>query len=274
MFSRIRKRLTYANVAMTLALVFAMTGGAYAAKKYLITSTKQISPKVLKQLQGKAGPAGVNGANGVNGKDGAQGLPGTGSPGPEGKAGTSVTSAGVPTSSTTCSKQGGVELTSSSGKTTICNGTTGFTKTLPSGETEKGNWSVSSTAEASAFAASTVSFSIPLAEVPAVHWIKANGKEATASGEQVSTVCKGSVTNPTAPKGSLCVYTGNEANLSTTQAENEFLLKWRWGLKIDNWPSGEGSDEEPNTANPFGFGVQALGTESLRAGGTWAVTAE
>ncbi len=31
MFSRIRKRITYANLAMTLALVFAMTGGAYAA---------------------------------------------------------------------------------------------------------------------------------------------------------------------------------------------------------------------------------------------------
>ena len=32
MFSMIRKRLTFANVAMTLALVFAMTGGAYAAR--------------------------------------------------------------------------------------------------------------------------------------------------------------------------------------------------------------------------------------------------
>lgn len=47
MFSRIRKRLTYANVAMTMALVFAMSGGAYAAKKYVITSTKQIKPSVL-----------------------------------------------------------------------------------------------------------------------------------------------------------------------------------------------------------------------------------
>ncbi len=46
MFSMIRKRLTYANVAMTLALVFAMTGGAYAAKKYMITSKKQIKPSV------------------------------------------------------------------------------------------------------------------------------------------------------------------------------------------------------------------------------------
>ena len=46
MFSRLRKRFTYANVAMTLALVFAMSGGAYAAFTSLITSTKQISPSV------------------------------------------------------------------------------------------------------------------------------------------------------------------------------------------------------------------------------------
>lgn len=31
MFSRIRKRLTYTNVVLTLGLVFAMTGGALAA---------------------------------------------------------------------------------------------------------------------------------------------------------------------------------------------------------------------------------------------------
>jgi hypothetical protein len=52
MFSTIRKRITYANVALTLTLVFAMSGGAYAAGKYLITSTKQISPKVLASLKG------------------------------------------------------------------------------------------------------------------------------------------------------------------------------------------------------------------------------
>ncbi len=45
-----RRHLSYANVTATLALVFAMTGGAFAANHYLLTSTKQISPKVLKQL--------------------------------------------------------------------------------------------------------------------------------------------------------------------------------------------------------------------------------
>jgi hypothetical protein len=44
MFSRIRKHFTYTNVAMTDVLVSVMSGGAYAASKYVITSTKQISP--------------------------------------------------------------------------------------------------------------------------------------------------------------------------------------------------------------------------------------
>ena len=50
-----RRRLSYANVTATLALVFAMSGGALAANHYLITSTKQINPKVLKKLTGKTG---------------------------------------------------------------------------------------------------------------------------------------------------------------------------------------------------------------------------
>ena len=37
----------------TLALIFAMSGGAYAASHYLITSTKQIKPSVLGHLKGK-----------------------------------------------------------------------------------------------------------------------------------------------------------------------------------------------------------------------------
>lgn len=68
-----RKRLTYANVAATLALVFAMSGGALAAKHYLITSTKQISPKVLKKLKGKTGKTGVTGKEGAQGKEGVAG---------------------------------------------------------------------------------------------------------------------------------------------------------------------------------------------------------
>jgi hypothetical protein len=103
MFSAMRRRLhlSPATVIAGLALVFAMTGGAYAAKKYLITSTKQISPSVLKQLQGKAGAAGApgvagaQGAQGPAGPAGAQGSAGSagakGEPGAKGEKGAAGT---------------------------------------------------------------------------------------------------------------------------------------------------------------------------------------
>ena len=73
------------------ALILSMTGSAVAAKKYLITSTAQISPKVLHQLRsagaaGVAGPAGAAGAAGAAGHDGAAGA--NGQAGTAGAAGT------------------------------------------------------------------------------------------------------------------------------------------------------------------------------------------
>jgi hypothetical protein len=53
MLSRLRGQVNASTVVATLALVFAMSGGAYAASHYLITSTKQIKPSVLGQLKGK-----------------------------------------------------------------------------------------------------------------------------------------------------------------------------------------------------------------------------
>jgi hypothetical protein len=95
-----RKHLTYANVAATLALLFATSGGALAASHYLINSTRQISPKVLKRLKGNRGsrgPAGVpgiaiQGPSGANGLKGARGEPGR--EGPEGLSALSTLPAG------------------------------------------------------------------------------------------------------------------------------------------------------------------------------------
>jgi hypothetical protein len=92
------KRLTYANVIVTLALVFAMSGGALAASKYLITSTKQISPKVIKSLKGKIGPAGPAGPSGPTGPQGKEGAAGK-----EGKAGSALAYAHVVWNGTTAS---------------------------------------------------------------------------------------------------------------------------------------------------------------------------
>jgi hypothetical protein len=90
-----RNRITYANVTATLALVFAMSGGALAAKHYLINSTSQINPKVLKKLKGATGRPGATGAPGLTGAAGAPGAPGVpGPPGTEGKQGAAGSSSG------------------------------------------------------------------------------------------------------------------------------------------------------------------------------------
>lgn len=82
------RRITYANVAATLALVFSMSGGALAASHYLISSPKQISPKVLKKLKGNAGAKGVAGTPGAQGPQGIQGPKGeTGAKGEKGDRG-------------------------------------------------------------------------------------------------------------------------------------------------------------------------------------------
>ena len=88
----IRRHLSYSNVLATLALLFAMGGGAIAANHYLINSTRQINPTVIKQLkaagkpgrQGSQGAVGLQGPKGVEGPRGAEGP--KGATGPTGQA--------------------------------------------------------------------------------------------------------------------------------------------------------------------------------------------
>jgi hypothetical protein len=88
MFAATRRHITYANVAATLALVFSMSGGALAAKHYLIDSTKQISPNVLRKLRGTRGARGSAGPRGTEGQPGKVGATGLeGQPGKEGAPG-------------------------------------------------------------------------------------------------------------------------------------------------------------------------------------------
>jgi hypothetical protein len=88
-----RKRMSYANIVATLALVLALGGGtAWAAHHYLIVSTKQIKPSVLKKLHGAKGARGASGANGLNGTNGAVGA--VGATGPTGVAGANGAVAG------------------------------------------------------------------------------------------------------------------------------------------------------------------------------------
>ena len=240
MLSRIRKRLTYANVAMTLALVFAMTGGAYAASKVLITSTKQTKPSVLAQLKGKtgrtgrtgpAGPAGVAGAAGAQGPVGPAGA--KGETGPEGKEG----------------PQGQEGKAGKDGK----EGAPGAIhpgETLPSEATETGTWGGvrqgSNVGELElAQQISPISFAIPLeAELDAEHVHIAPNAE-----------CTGSVASPTAAPGSLCVYVGTKAGLLEAKIR-------------------KASDLTVAGANKSGAIVLIETEGSITVTGSWAVTAE
>jgi hypothetical protein len=91
---RIRQHLSYANVTATLALVFAMSGGAIAATGGFTSASSSIKAcvggnGVLKLQAGKKcksgqkvvswnqqGPAGAQGASGLPGATGPQGAPG------------------------------------------------------------------------------------------------------------------------------------------------------------------------------------------------------
>jgi len=169
MFSMMRERFSVTALIATVALVFAMTGGALAAKKYLITSTSQIKPSVLKKLKGPRGPVGPTGSAGSKGDPGARGPAG-----PEGKQGAKGDK-GDPWTA------GGV---------------------LPPGATETGVWGY--TLAEGAEDIIPVSFPIPLASPIAieptsnVHVIGTPGEDPTN--------CPGTADQPEAAPGHLCLY--------------------------------------------------------------------
>ncbi len=81
MFSALRRRLSYANVAATLALALSMSGVAVAAHGYIVSSTGQLTNKVVKTIKhhgakGKKGPNGYRGPTGLEGVQGALGVTG------------------------------------------------------------------------------------------------------------------------------------------------------------------------------------------------------
>jgi hypothetical protein len=267
---RNRIRITPSTVIATLALVFAMSGGAYAAGHYLITSTKQISPKVLKSLKGAKGPAGANGAQGASGPagpGGPQGPAGPGGPqgpggagGAAGANGTSVTSKTLKQGEGSC-PEGGSEFTSASGKSSACNGKEGSPwtagGTLPSGKTETGEWVVRTTAsKGGEIRMLAISFPIPLPSAPKSAIIGTSGTPPEG--------CSGTVEKPEAEPGHLCIFEG-ETLAHTEQHLNsigDLDFKGGFGTGTTGIELALGTPE-PKTAG-----------EEVASEGTWAVTAE
>ncbi len=79
------RRPSPALIISVIALVLALSGSAVAAKRYLITNPKQISPAVLKKIANMAAAQGAQGPAGAAGTPGAAGA--AGAAGPAGAAG-------------------------------------------------------------------------------------------------------------------------------------------------------------------------------------------
>src|ERR1700722_18259594 len=234
MFAGIRRGITYTNVAMTFVLVFAMSGGAYAAKHYVITSTSQISPKVLGKLKGKPGAAGSQGPAGATRPQRP-----AGPTGPQGPA-----------------------------------GETGFTETLPSGKTERGVWSVLYTATPGGgtpqIGSASLSFNIPLSEAPEA--TEANNFVGPEEGEGevsenktvIPSHCKGTASNPVAIAGNLCVF--------ASRLVNARICGDALGLLLFD-PATATLEEAGVSGAMINFG-SIKEKEAVLAIGDWAVTAK
>lgn len=247
-------------VAM-IALVAALGGTAFAAAKLNSTQKKEVAKIAKKEAQKYANSnPGAPGANGTNGKDGANGTNGApGSPGTDGEDGKSV-ALGVATSTHVggeCPDVGGttveVEGTPAS-KKKVCNGKEGSPwtagGTLPTGSTETGSWGYFTHTEGNIF--EPISFPIPLPTVvEGAHLLFVTGAEQAA--ETVPAECtvggvEGSVENPLAEEGNLCVY---ERQGFFTAALIELAFPTKAGVIA--------AFQGPGTVN--------------QSSGTWAVTA-
>jgi Collagen triple helix repeat (20 copies) len=276
-----KKRLSYANITLTIALVFAMSGGALAASRYLITSTKQISPKVLRSLTGKAGaagPAGVTGPAGAPGLQGSQGPVGpAGSQGLEGKAGANGVD-GAPGTSVTSAvagqgecEAGGVKLTSVTGTSSVCNGKEGSPwtagGTLPAGKTETGSWSLVGLVtlanngqleeEEEERRGVPISFTLPVEPTVKPVFL--------AEGQGKTTECPGTSEKPEAKAGFLCVYTTLEAGIKPITGNPNVLFFAANKIAVGSTGPTGAIMIIPVTAEA-GITTKVLGT--------WAVTAE
>ena len=200
MFSTLRTRFGIPGVISVIALVFALVGGAYAANnsasggKATASAKAKKGPKGPKGATGPAGPAGAQGPAGAKGDTGANGSNGSaGAAGPTGSTG----AAGA---------KGATGAAGATGAT----GFSGFTETLPAGKTETGVWANVGSVPNGTEVLIPISFPIPLSLGSSKAFLLNEEETAHEEGSGFEAGCTGTVENPTAPEGTLCVYTDFE----------------------------------------------------------------
>jgi Collagen triple helix repeat (20 copies) len=269
------------------------SGGGRGPSSSTLTATAAKSkaktgPRGPRGLAGRVGPAGKNGATGAagitgpvgpQGPTGATGAVGTpGGEGKEGKAGESVRNTTVPKGATACNALGGAEFkVGEAGKPTYaCNaegsggGGGGFPGFLPKGKSETGAFYVHSVVavvsrvvgtesihepEIEGQAVTAISFPVPLESVLSetnAFFIKKG-----QAGKEHAAECPGTVKEPAAAEGDLCVYLASENGVNPHSIS----------MPIEG-PEEEGAGK---TGALLTFFVTS--EESGSAKGTWAVTA-
>jgi hypothetical protein len=230
MFSKLRHPVrairepfgTAGLILACVALIAALTGGAYAASGGLTAKQKKEVKKIAKKFAGKPGAPGPTGPAGSAGSKGD-----TGAKGDSGASGTSATAVSFTGEQHGCAS-GGIEVKSAGAPTFVCNGETGFTEKLPPGKTETGAWAFGTTGGVQPQYV-PISFNIPLEQAPTIHVIKKNGLEKAFNSdiggyEEIEQPnCPGGVTEPTAEPGNLCLYTEAESEINV--GNHPFLSK-------------------------------------------------
>jgi Collagen triple helix repeat (20 copies) len=300
MFQALRKHLTPGTFIALLALVFALTGGAFAAtggggspakatasvtpgSAVASVAKSKAKPKTKAGLRGPAGPQGATGATGPAGPAGPAGAAGgkgengaagnNGNNGAEGKAGESVTlgTAKTGTKKGEC-KEGGATVSNASGSVPVCNGEKGVIhpgETLPAGATETGTWELMNVPvkEFEVAGWGAVSFPIPLSkplestgpgsEAPEKIIGVEQGEGEKNQSSAIPGDCKGTVENPGAAPGHLCVFESSAEDV----------------LGIETFNFGQKAPEGYSVGRTgAGFRVISEKAGTVNVHGTWAVT--
>ncbi len=315
MFDRVRRHLTPSMLIALLALVFAVTGGAFAASGHggpdglpggnhglsalakIAKSKNKTSPRGPRGPRGATGLAGKTGATGAIGPVGPQGASGPAGPaGANGASGATGEPVKITKAGSAECKEGGTHFKNATGEGNACNGEasetlgggeSGLPVALPEGKTETGTWSAHvdlkehefKEGETELYVSAPLSFPVPLAApLPEAQWhfVTIAEQEGTG-GAKVPAECegepkpgvkvKGSVENPQAAKGWLCMYQG----LTEAEAKVEVARVRTAGYH----GSEPGSTEERiGTAGAIATVVYKGANEGpAEISGSWAVTA-